>query len=138
MTDRPEQRTFFGVTVDARIPFTFVLVHGINSTVRSSEHKSTTRSVNLTGLTFETESIHYDGLHLSFTESAYGRNSLEIKLDLGKKIGEISVIGQVSWYERRATATRHTFIVGVSFIDVQADEMVALREFLQQAQSQGR
>jgi hypothetical protein len=138
MTDKPEQRTFVGVTTDAKIPFTFVIVHGINSSVRSSQHKATTRSLNLTGLTFDTESIEYDGLHLSFTESAYGRNSLEINLDLGKKIGEINVFGQVEWYERRTTVTGHMFVVGVSFIDVQADETSALREFVQQVPSQGR
>jgi hypothetical protein len=138
MSDKPEQRTLIAAMADVKVPFTFVVVHGINPTVRSSACHATTRSLHLTGLSFETESIHYDALHLSFTESAYGRNSLEIKLDLGKKLGEIEVLGQVEWYERRVTAMGHTFIVGVSFIDLQADEVATLREFLYQVQSQRR
>jgi hypothetical protein len=74
--------------------------------------------------------MNQGGYHLSFTESTYGRNSLEITLDLGKQLGEIEVLGQVEHYERRSTTTGHSFIVGVSFIDVQADELAALREFL--------
>jgi hypothetical protein len=138
MSDKSEQRSFIAAMADVKVPFTFVVVHGINPTVRSSECHAATRSLYLTGLSFETESIHHDALHLSFTESAYGRNSLEIKLDLGKKLGEIEVLGQVEWYERRVTAMGHTFIVGVSFIDLQADEVAALREFLYQVQSQSR
>jgi len=78
------------------------------------------------------------GFHLSFTESSYGRNSLEIILDLGKKFGEIEVLGQVDWYEKRSTPVGDCFIVGVGFVDVQADEISALREFLQQIKGQMR
>ena len=120
------------LTADVRVPFRYIVVHGGDPSLRSAEQNGTTRSLNLVGLTFETTQMEVDGFHLSFTESTYGRNALEITLDLGKKLGEIEILGQVDYYERRATAVGHAFIVGVSFVDIQADELAALREFLHQ------
>jgi hypothetical protein len=78
-----------------------------------------------------------DGLHLSFTEQSFGRNFLEVSLELGstgkKKFQPVELIGQVEWYERRSTVAGHAFIVGVGFVDPQADAMIILREFLQTA-----
>ncbi|MEW6136985.1 MAG: PilZ domain-containing protein [Thermodesulfobacteriota bacterium] len=135
MSDRKDARAYAGSTVDVRVPFRYVIVHGGDSSLRSAEQKANTINMNLTGLTFETDSMDQGGFHLSFTESTFGRNSLEIKLDLGKKLGEIEVLGQVEWYERRHTSIGQNFVVGVSFIDMQADELAVLREFMRQAQS---
>lgn len=90
--------------------------------------------MNLMVLSFETPRIEVEDFHLSFTEASYGRNSLEIVLDLGKRLGEVDLLGQVEWYESRQTPAGQYFIVGVGFIDVQADVMAAMREFLRQAQ----
>jgi hypothetical protein len=135
MSNKKELRAYVGTTVDVRVPFRYVIIHGSDPSLRSSEQRATTLNLNLAGLSFETESMDQAGFHLSFTESTFGRNSLEIRLDLGKKIGEIEVLGQVEWYERRLTAMGHNFVVGVSFLDVQADELAALREFLRQIQT---
>jgi hypothetical protein len=135
MSNKKESRAYVGSTVDVRVPFRYTIVHGSDPSLRSVEQKGATTSLNLSGLSFETDSMDQGGFHLSFTESTFGRNSLEIKLDLGKKLGEIEVLGQVEWYERRLTAMGHSFIVGVSFVDIQADELAVLREFLRQAQS---
>jgi len=132
MSDRPPQRAYAIMTAEVQLPFKFSVIHGGDPSLRSSRQKGTTRSLNLMGLVFEAQSMEADGFHLSFTESAYGRNSLEITLDLGKKFGEVELLGQVEWYERRATAIGFNFVVGVSFIDVQADELTALRDFLHQ------
>ena len=135
MSDLPSSRVYAIMTAEVNIPFKFTVIHGGDPSLRSARQKATTRSINLTGLVFECQSMEADGFHLSFTESAYGRNSLEISLDLGKKFGEIELLGQVEWYERRAKAIGYNFVVGVSFIDVQADELTALRDFIQQAQA---
>lgn len=135
MSNKKESRAYVGSTVDVRLPFRYTIVHGSDPSLRSVELRATTTSLNLAGLSFETDSMDQAGFHLSFTESTFGRNSLEMKLDLGKKLGEIEVLGQVEWYERRLTPMGHSFIVGVSFIDIQADELAALRELLRQAQS---
>jgi hypothetical protein len=84
------------------------------------------------GLVFESQEMEKEGLHLSFTDSTYGRNSLEITLDLGKKFRNLELVGQVEWYERRSTAMGHAFIIGVGFIDVAPDVLSVLREYLQQ------
>lgn len=138
MSDKQEQRSYIGATADVRVPFRYTIVHGGDPSLRSREQRATTASLNLMGLSFETDSMDQDGFHLSFTESTFGRNSLEITMDLGKKLGEIEILGQVEWYERQATITGHNFIVGVSFVDVQADELAALRKYLRQAQSLSR
>ncbi|MDQ7784314.1 MAG: hypothetical protein RDU20_15620 [Desulfomonilaceae bacterium] len=126
------------MTAEVRVPFRYKIVHGTDPSLKSAEQRATTRSVNLVGLTFETVSMNLDGFHLSFTESSFGRNSLEISLDLGKKLGEIEVLGQVDYYERRSTTEGHCFIVAVGFIDVQADELAVLREFLNQVHGLSR
>jgi hypothetical protein len=120
-------------TAEIQIPFTFTIIHGIDPSRRSNEYKAKTRSLNLMGLVFEAPEMERDGFHLSFTDTTYGRNSLEIVLDLGKRFQSVEVIGQVEWYERRSTTAGHAFIVGVGFIDVPADALQILREYLQQA-----
>jgi hypothetical protein len=115
---------------EIQIPFKFIVVHGADPTRRSSQQRAVTKSINLQGLIFETPEMEVDSYHLSFTESTYGRNSLEISLDLGKRFGTIELVAQVDWYERRSTHLGHCFSVGVSFIDVPTDIMGILREYL--------
>jgi hypothetical protein len=131
MSDRQSQRPS-SFTADIQLPFRFSVIHGTDPTRKSSQQKGLTKSINLIGLVFETSKMEIDGYHLSFTESTYGRNSLEITLDLGKRSGNVELIGQVDWYERRPTPMGYTFVIGVSFIDIQADALALLREFLQQ------
>jgi hypothetical protein len=134
MPDTPKRRTPTQFASDIRVPFTYTVVHGRDPSRKSKSQRAQTRSMNLMGLSFDTPVIEVDELHLSFTEGSFGRNSLEIVLDLGKKIGEVEVLGQVEWYESRSTPAGHYFIIGVGFMDVQADVVAALREFLMQAQ----
>ncbi len=132
MSDKVSPHASATMTAEVHVPFRYKIVHGADPSLKSAEQRGTTRSLNLVGLTFDTSSMDQDGFHLSFTETTFGRNSLEITLDLGKKLGEIEVLGQVDHYERRSTTEGHSFIVGVGFIDVQADELAILREFLHQ------
>lgn len=120
------------IMAEIQVPFKYVIVHGMDPSKRSGQQKAVTKSMNLMGLIFESQKMDIDSFHLSFTEFAYGRNSLEIVLDLGKRFGPVEVVGQVDWYEKRVTMTGSSFIVGISFIDVQADAVNVLREFLAQ------
>ncbi|MBI5249208.1 MAG: hypothetical protein HY912_06915 [Desulfomonile tiedjei] len=123
---------------EIQLPFRFIVVHGSDPSRRSAEQKAVTKSINLQGLIFETPAMAVDDYHLSFTESTYGRNALEISLDLGKKYGTIELVAQVDWYERRSTALGHCFSVGVSFIDLPSDIMGILRDYLQVQRSLGQ
>lgn len=134
MSDRSSQNVTAAMTAEVQVPFTYTIVHGGDPSRKSAPQKARTRSLNLVGLVFETNVMTAHGFHLSFTESYFGRNSLEITLDLGKKIGQVELFGQVEWYERRSTAAGHCFIVGVSFVDVPADAQSILRDFLKQCQ----
>ena len=121
------------MTTDVQVPFRYRIVHGHDPSRKSAEQKAHTRSLNLAGLVFESKEVVKDGFHLSFTESSFGRNFLEISLDLGKKFRVIEVMGEVECYELRSSAAGETFIVGITFMDIQADDLAALREFLSQA-----
>jgi hypothetical protein len=116
---------------EVQIPFKFTVVHGMESDRRSSQHNAVTKSLNLIGLVFETPTMEVDNFHLSFTESTYGRNSLEVSLDLGKRFGVIELTAQVDWYERRPTAMGYAFTVGISFLDPPIETVDMLREYLQ-------
>jgi hypothetical protein len=116
---------------DLQVPFKYTIIHGADPARRSPQQKGVTKSLNLQGLIFESPSVEIGGFHISFTETTYGRNSMEILMDLGRRYGTIEAIGQVEWYERRSTVFGTSFIIGVTFIDVQADAMTLLREFLQ-------
>lgn len=132
MSNQAKTRPPAVLTAEIQVPFKYTIIHGGTPSRRSSEQKARTRSLNLMGLVFESPEMEKDGLHLSFTDSTYGRNSLEIMLDLGKKFRTIELVGQVEWYERRSTAMGHAFIIGVGFIDVAADVLSVLRDYLQQ------
>ncbi|HMK34737.1 MAG TPA: hypothetical protein VK463_06705 [Desulfomonilaceae bacterium] len=131
MSDTPISRTT--LTAELQIQFKYTIIHGTDPSRKSAEQKAFTKSLNLQGLIFESPRMEADGYHLSFTETTYGRNCLEMKLDLGKRFGTVEVIGQVEWYERRTTLHGISFIVGVNFVDIQADALSVLREFLQQS-----
>jgi hypothetical protein len=138
MADRSKPHAGAVTTAEIQVPFTFTIIHGTDPSRRSNEYKAITRSLNLMGLVFEVPEMEKDGYHLSFTDTTYGRNSLEMILDLGKKFQNVEVMGQVEWYERRSTTSGHAFTVGVGFIDVPADSQQVLREYLQQAHGLAR
>jgi hypothetical protein len=135
MTKRPSATIPAILTAEVRVPFKYSIVHGIDPSRRSGEYKAFTKALNLVGLVFETPTMEKDGFHLSFTESTYGRNSLELLLELGKQFDTLEILGQVEWYESRMTMEADFFIVGVSFLDLTADAMDVLRNFLRHAQS---
>jgi hypothetical protein len=137
MTDGAKIQVSAVMTADVQIPFVYTIIHGTDPSRRSPRQSARTRSINLMGLVFETQEMEKEAFHLSFTDSTYGRNSLEIALDLGKRFHKVELLGQVEWYERRSTATGHSFIVGVSFLDVPPDALTVLRDFLQLA-AQGK
>jgi hypothetical protein len=95
--------------------------------------QSNTRSLHLSSLILRRKD-EADGFRV-FTGGTFGRNFLEIALDLGKRSNPVEVLGQVEWYERRATVIGHAFSVGVSFVDVAVEALSALRNYLQQTQS---
>lgn len=123
----------FTGTTNAQTPFKFRIVHGADPTRKSEEHKAFTRTLSLAGLIFETPVVELDGLHLSFTEASFGRNFMEINLDLGRKLEPIQVIGQVEWYESRPGIRENMFIVGVTFLEIQPDAMALLRQYIKMA-----
>jgi hypothetical protein len=121
------------VTADIQLPFSFTVMLGEDPSRRSQPQKAVTRSLSLMGLVFQWPSMEAGGFHLSFTPGSFSQNLLEVTLDLGKKFPPIEVLGQVDWYEKRSTARGHSFLIGVSFIDLQPDALVVLRQFLQTA-----
>jgi hypothetical protein len=138
MTDKVSSRPAGSVSVDVPISFTYVIVHGDDPSLRAPLQKAKTKTLHLMGLTFETPRLEVGPLHISFTTSKLGRNLLEITLDLGKKFPAIEAIGQVDWYEKRSSVRGESFMVNVSFIDLQADAVVVLRQFLQTVRESGR
>ncbi len=129
MTDKT--RPPANITADVQVPFSFTVMLGEDPSRRSKPIKTFTRSLSLMGLVFEFPSMEVEGFHLSFTPTSSFQNLLEMTLDLGKKFQPIEVLGQVDWYEKRSTMKGHSFLVGVSFIDLQPDALVILRQFLQ-------
>lgn len=139
MSKQPSRRGIPSLmTAEVQVPFRYRIVHGHDPSRKSAEQKALTRSLNLAGLVFESKDMVKEGFHLSFTEDSFGRNSLEIALDLGKKFRVIEVLGEVECYELRSTASGETFIVGITFMDIQADDLALLREFLAQTWKPGR
>ncbi len=133
MNERTSSRGAAATTIDTHTPFRFRIVHGADPTRKSEEHKAVTRTLSLGGLIFETPVVERDGLHISFTEASFGRNFLEINLDLGRKLPPIQVVGQVEWYESRPGLRENVFIVGVSFVEMQADAVALLRQYIRMA-----
>lgn len=135
MADKADNLMHSTIAAEVQVPFKYTVIHGEHPSRRSPQYKSVTRSLSLNGLIFETQKMEADGFHLSFTGGTFGRNFLEIALDLGKRFGTIEVLGQVEWYERRSTIIGHAFLVGVGLVDVDVEALTALRDFLQQTQA---
>jgi hypothetical protein len=118
---------------DIQVPFSYSVIDGEDPSRRSREITAKTRQLSLNGLIFDTEEMDVgDGFHLSFADSGRGRNFMEIIIQLGRQFSDIEVLGQVEWYEKRTTAREQSFIVRVDFVDVSADALAMLREFLHQ------
>jgi hypothetical protein len=130
MTDTKSGRVSSIASADTPVAFRFRVVHGTDQSRKSTEHKAFTRSLSLSGLIFEITTVDVDGLHISFTEASFGRNYLEIILDPGGKLPPIELLGQVEWYESRFTPRGDIFIVGVTFVDTQADAVALLRSLI--------
>jgi hypothetical protein len=135
MAEKADNLMYSPVAAEVQVPFKYTVIHGEDPSRRSPQYKAVTRSLNLNGLIFETQKIESDGFHLSFTSGTFARNFLEIALDLGKRFSNVEVLGQVEFYERRSTIVGHAFLVGVNFVDVSAEALGALRDFLQQTQA---
>jgi hypothetical protein len=135
MTDRTGGRISAVASVDTPVSFAFRVVHGADSARRSEERRAVTKSLSLSGLVFEIPTVDVDGLHISFTEESFGRNYLEIVLDPGRKLPPIDVLGQVEWYESRTTPRGDIFIVGVIFVDIQADAIALLKSLIRRITS---
>jgi hypothetical protein len=135
MADKSDSLMHSTIAAEVQVPFKYTVIHGEDPSRRSPLYKAVTRSLNLNGLIFETQKMESDGFHLSFTGGTFGRNFIEIALDLGKRFSTVEVLGQVEWYERRSTIIGHAFLVGVSFVDVHVEALAALRDFLQQTQA---
>ncbi len=118
------------LTAEVHIPFEYKIVDGTDPSRCSSTQKAFTKSINLSGMVFRTSQMLVDSLHLSFADGAYGRNMLEVVISLGGKFEKVQFLAQVEWYEKQTTATEDTFIVGLGFVDVQADAAATLRDFL--------
>lgn len=118
---------------EIQVPFRFSVIDGEDPSRRSQELTAKTRQLSLNGLVFDATQMDVgDGFHLSFADSGRGRNFLEIVIHLGRQFSDIEVLGQVEWYEKRTTARDQSFIVRVDFVDVSADALAMLREFLHQ------
>ncbi len=126
------------LTADVKVPFTYTVISGSDPLRRSSGQKAFTRTLNLVGFVFDTTAMECDGLHISISEGSYARNSLEIQMDLGTGFAVLELLGQVEWYERRSSVMGDTYIVGVSFVDIAADALGVIRDFLQRAQLASR
>ncbi len=135
MVDKADNAMHSTIAAEVQIPFKYTVIHGEDPSRRSPQYKAMARSLNLNGLIFETQKMEADGFHLSFTGGTFGRNFLEIALDLGKRFSTVEVLGQVEWYERRSTIIGHAFLVGVSFVDLHVEALAALRDYLQQTQA---
>ncbi len=119
------------LTAEIQIPFKFRIIDGRDPSRSSSTHKAFTKSINLSGLVFRSPKMMVDSLHLSFADGAYGRNMIEMVLSLGGKFEKVQLLGQVEWYEKHTTAQEDSFMVGIGFVDIQADAGATLREYLQ-------
>jgi hypothetical protein len=135
MTDLTGGRISAVASVDTPVSFSFRVVHGADSSRKSEERRAVTKSLSLAGLVFEVPTVDVDGLHISFTEESFGRNFLEMVLEPGRKMPPIELLAQVDWYESRVTPRGHVFIVGVSFVDIQADAVALLRSLIRRIAS---
>ena len=123
------------MAVEVQVSFRYTIINGADPSQRSTEQKAVAKTLTLAGLTFESPEMVVGGFHLSFADATFGRNTLEIVLDLGKKFDVVEVLGEVDFYERRSGPTGSSFLVGVVFTDIPADALAVLRDFLRQSQS---
>ena len=85
--------------------------------------------MSMAGLVFQTSAMRVDNLHLSYDESPVLRNKITMEIDLpGKR--KVTVMGEVSWYERSFVAREQVYHVGVNFKEMSQDDLEVLRQYL--------
>ena len=112
MVDKADNLMHSTFAAEVQLPFKYTVIHGEDPSRRSPQYKAVTRSLHLNGLIFETQKMEVDGFHLSFTGGTFGRNFLEIALDLGKRSNTVEVLGQVEWYRKACNRYRPRFLSG--------------------------
>jgi hypothetical protein len=112
----------------AKLPVKFRIVREGNETRMSEPVEGTLRDVSETGVALETTSIVVDGLHISYDHVPANKNRVYLQWSFpgGKSI---KAVGETVWYERIA-AGESLFVVGLRFMEITAQDLSALKEFL--------
>ena len=111
------------------LPMKYLVVSGQNEMKISRSVEGKIEDLSSAGLVFQATSMRVDDLHLSFDESPLFRNKITIEIDLpGWR--KITIIGEVSWYERSFVARNLIYHIGVTFLEMKDEDRQILREYL--------
>ena len=111
------------------LPMKYLVVSGQNEMKISRSVEGRIEDLSSSGLVFQAASMRVDDLHLSFDESPLFRNKITIEIDLpGWR--KVTIIGEVSWYERSFVARNLIYHIGVTFLEMKDEDRQLLREYL--------
>lgn len=110
-------------------PMQYIVISGKDHMKVSEDTSGILESISLSGLVFQTPSVHVKDLHLSYDETPHIRNKLAMEIHLpGRR--KLRAIGEVSWYEKSFVAKDPVFYVGVSFTEIHPEDRQTLKDHL--------
>jgi hypothetical protein len=126
---RPERPPSYTSRGSLNLHMKYLVISGKDEMKISRSVDGRVEDMSMAGLVFQTNGMRVDDLHLSYDESPVLRNKITMEIDLpGKR--KVTVMGEVSWYERSFVARDQIYHVGVNFKEMSQDDREVLRQYL--------
>ncbi len=127
--DKPERSRAYTSRSSLNLHMKYLVISGKDEMKISRSVDGRVEDMSMAGLVFQTSAMRVDDLHLSYDESPVLRNKITMEIDLpGKR--KVTVIGEVSWYERSFVARDQIYHVGVTYKEMSQDDQEVLRQYL--------
>jgi c-di-GMP-binding flagellar brake protein YcgR len=121
-----ERREFIRTKGDLEL--SYVVVSGKDKRVVSKSCRAKLEDLSLGGLSFKTNEIVVDGLHISSNATSNGsiKNGLILQFQLPFLSSKIKATCKVIWYELVERLTEPIYAVGVQFLGLQPEYQAAI------------
>lgn len=124
---RNERREFIRTKGDLEL--TYVIVSGKDRRVVSKSRQAKLEDLSLGGLSFKTNEIVVDGLHISSDATSNGsiKNKIILQFQLPFLSEKIRATCKVAWYELIEKISEPIYAVGVQFLGLQPEYKEAIK-----------
>ncbi len=105
----------------------FLVASGMDEQKISRAVEANLVDITQTGIRFQTNSMEFDGIHLTYDESPVHKNKLIVELALPEMERKIKALAEVVWFEKSFNDREEIFHVKAEFREMSDED----KEFLE-------